>query len=126
MLLLKKFLSPGGVIYLTIPNERSYPNALIDWWFKFMRLNLTSRTMPFSEPYHVLGFSRVPIKYLGNLLGFRIPFMICKYSYNHIERYIQPLTFVKVIKRFFFGIFHQLSDGMNNGMNLEAVFVKDK
>jgi hypothetical protein len=80
--------------------------------------------MPFSEPYHILGFTKKSITFLGKAIGLSVPFLICKYGYGHLERFQRPFSLNKMLKRFLLAPLHLLSDGLNNGMNMEVVFVK--
>ena len=118
------FLAPGGVIYLTLPNEGSFQNICMDHVLALTGSNATSRTMPFFEPYHTMGFTKKSIVFLGEKIGLSIPFLECRYSYGHCERFKRPLTFLRTFKRISLAPFHVLADILNIGMNMEVVFVK--
>ncbi|MBI4723073.1 MAG: class I SAM-dependent methyltransferase [Candidatus Stahlbacteria bacterium] len=120
------FLAPGGVIYLVLPNENSIPNFLKDFVFELKGSNQTSRIMPFSEPYHIIGFSKQSILYLGKILNLTIPYLIRKFSYNHIERYKQSFSITQLLCRQVFGLVHRFCDTIDKGVNMEVVFVKSK
>ena len=122
---LRKFLSPGGILYLTLPNEGSVPNSLIDLVYLIRGQSVTSRMMPFSEPYHILGFTKKSVNQLGSSVGLRILRLTCNHSYNHIQRYKGKTSTIKSIRRTALGIFHLVCDAFNSGMNMEVVFIKD-
>jgi hypothetical protein len=82
--------------------------------------------MPFSEPYHILGFTKKSIRRLGETVGLTVRFLMCKYSYNHIERYKHPFSFAQLAKRTIYGVINQLCDAVNGGMNMEVVLTKQK
>ena len=125
MSFLYRFLTPGGIIYLTLPNEGSFQNACMDFALALKGSKTTTRTMPFSEPYHTLGFTKESITYLGEKIGLSSPFLKCKYSYGYCERFKRPFSLTRTIKRLSLALFHLLADGLNNGMNMEVVFVKN-
>ena len=120
------FLSPGGVIYLTLPNENSLQARLMDFAFKILGRNTTCRIAPFIEPYHVLGFSMPSIRYLAKSLNLEMPYCIRHYSYGHRERNKHPFSPGRFIKKNALGLLHLVSDAVDNGMNMEVVLVASK
>lgn len=117
------FLAADGIVYLTLPNEGSISNILMDIALSLLGSTTTSRMMPFSEPYHVLGFTKKSIRRLGETVGLAVRFLMCKYSYNHIERYKHPFSFTQLAKRTLYGACNQLFDAVNDGMNMEVVLM---
>ncbi len=124
--LVRRFLAPHGLVYLILPNEGSIPNTLMDIVLKLKGSKTTSRMMPFSEPYHILGFTKKAIKQLAGSVGLHVEFLIRKYSYNHIDRYKHSFSYPRFIKRNIFGAFHQICDGLDNGMNMEVLLTKQE
>ncbi len=122
---LKTFLVPGGVIYLTIPNEDALPLKLIDFIQQKVRgRKTTSRIMPFAEPYHIIGFSKKSILQLANKVDLRVTELFRSHSYFHIPREKAPFTTKGFLRRHLFGAVHRFSDAIGQGMNMEVVFVK--
>lgn len=121
-----KFLADDGILYITLPNEGSLPNTLLDTFLKLKGSKGTSRLMPFAEPYHPLGFTKKSIKRLAQLTGLSIPKLHCKYTYYYVESYRQHRSLKRKLKKTVFGIMHGMSDALNNGMNMEVVFLKEK
>lgn len=120
----RDFLAPHGIVYVTLPNEGSIQNILMDFAMKLKGSTATCRLMPFSEPYHVLGFTKKSIKKLAESIGLEIEFLMCKYSYGHLERYKHPFSLLRSVKIKIFGAIHQICDGLNGGMNMEVLFTK--
>lgn len=118
------FLSPGGIIYLTLPNENSFPHYLMDLVFHLLKKNKTCRIAPFIEPYHVLGFSKTSIQCLAQMLNLEIPYLIRHYSYGHLERYKRPFSPWRIVRKSSFGLLSILSDAFDNGMNMEVIFIR--
>lgn len=120
------FLSPGGIIYLTLPNEDSLQAKLLDLALKITGSDTTCRIAPFVEPYHVIGFSKSSIQFLATSLGLEMPYCIRHFSYGHLERNKRPGSFARFIKRSAFGLLHLACDAVDKGMNMEAILVASK
>ncbi len=84
----------------------------------------TSRMMPFTEPYHIHGFTKKSICRLAESVGLSVEFLMCKYTYGHIERYKHPFSLLRFSKRQLFGAFHQFSDALDCGINMEVMCTK--
>jgi glycosyltransferase involved in cell wall biosynthesis/SAM-dependent methyltransferase len=117
------YLSPEGIIYLVLPNEDSIPNKLMDGMLRLAGAGKTSRIRPFAEPYHVLGFSQKSIYCMSDILNLDIKCFIRHYSYNHRERCRHAVTPWGFVRKKLFGALGLLSDLVDNGMNMEIVFV---
>jgi len=120
------YLSPEGIVYLVLPNERSIPNQFMDGMLRFMGGSRSFRTAPFTEPYHLLGFSRASICYLAQVLNLEVPLLVRRYSYYHRERYKRVVSVGRFLKKKLFGAISLLSDMADNGMNMEVVFSQGK
>jgi 2-polyprenyl-3-methyl-5-hydroxy-6-metoxy-1,4-benzoquinol methylase len=122
----RDFLAPHGIVYLILPNEGSIQNICMDFAIKLKGGTATSRLMPFSEPYHVLGFTKKSIKRLAESIGLNVEFIQCKYSHGHLERYKRSFSLPRSVKIKIFGAIHQICDVLNDGMNMEVLFTKKK
>jgi 2-polyprenyl-3-methyl-5-hydroxy-6-metoxy-1,4-benzoquinol methylase len=120
------YLSPEGIIYLVLPNEDSIPNQLIDGVLRLMGNDRTYRIAPFTEPYHLLGFSKSSIHYLAKSLNLEVISLVRHYSYNHRERYKSAVSLGRFVKKEMFGAVSLLSDIFDDGMNMEVVFTPHK
>ncbi|MFC1615907.1 class I SAM-dependent methyltransferase [Patescibacteria group bacterium] len=116
---LKKFLAPGGVIYLTLPNENSLPNMLIDFVQTMRGKKHTSRIMPFAEPYHILGFSQKSIRKMAEEVGLEVPEIMCGKTYYGLDRVGKDNS----LKKRAASLMHDFADVIDMGMNMEVVFV---
>lgn len=123
--LITTFLSSKGLIYIILPNENSIPNALIDFINNLKGRNITSRMMPFSNPYHIQGFSKRSIVALSDEIGLEVKSLKCKYSYNHLIRYKNQLTMIQKFRKKIVGNIHIVSDLLNCGMNMEVMLTKN-
>jgi SAM-dependent methyltransferase len=124
MKILCSFLAPGGVVYLTMPNEDSWFHAVVDAVLRLAGSRSTCRLMPFAPPYHVLGFSEKSLRYAAEKSGFGVRFLGRKYSYNHIRRLKGGFSVTGTIKRSLMGALYLLSDWAGNGTNMEALLSK--
>jgi SAM-dependent methyltransferase len=60
---LNRILSPGGIVYIGVPNENSLFTIIQQIVFNFSgRAGESSRLKPFASPYHIGGFTRNSLK----------------------------------------------------------------
>lgn len=123
---LHSFLAPGGVLYVTLPNEGSFFNAAADMLFRLTGSKSTSRLMPFAPPYHLMGFTEKSLRYVSGQVGFEVCFIIRKFSYNHIKRFKTRFSPVGAFKRCLLGVLFLAGDAAGNGSNMEALFRKNE
>jgi ubiquinone/menaquinone biosynthesis C-methylase UbiE len=70
---LYRILSPGGALYLGIPNENSLINDVRSIGYKILgKGNISARLRPFESPYHISGFNRKSLNYAIKKSGFKI------------------------------------------------------
>jgi SAM-dependent methyltransferase len=123
--ILKGYLAPGGVLYVVMPNENSLPNLLKDAVFRLMGSRRTTRICPFEDSYHLLGFSKASVRFLAAKTGLELVWQSCRGSYMHIEKFRRPQDgLAKYAARRLAGLVYLACDGLDDGLNLEALFRK--
>jgi len=121
------FLSPGGALYLIVPNEKSLMNHLKNAAFRLTGKLYTAMISPFKKPYHLVGFSRKSMRFLAGALSLRVASLTCNKSYLHIDQVAYTGFKAKLPYRFarkIGGMVYWLSDLVGMGSNLEAIFIK--
>lgn len=72
-----RWLKPGGIIYVEVPNSKYFVARLINMYFKLRGTNYVTHLSPMHSPYHLYEFDRTSFEKLGERLGFGIE----KYEY---------------------------------------------
>ena len=114
-----KLLHKGGILYSISPNEHSFKN-----WIKmrFKKKNASvSYLCPYTESYHLIGFSKAGFQILSAESGLKIAKYIKKYDYEwfHIlERKHGISKYIVAVILYFF-------DLIGKGTNQEIVFIKE-
>ncbi len=70
--LISCYLAEGGMIFIEVPNADSYFLRIIDIYFKFKKLNWSSRLSPLHPPFHKYGYTKQSIKYLLDKCGYKV------------------------------------------------------
>ena len=62
---IKRLLSPGGIVYIGVPNEDCLFNDIRKILFRISgKINLSEKIKPFDNPYHVVGFNKNSLNFL--------------------------------------------------------------
>ena len=113
-------LAPGGVLYTVSPNEYSMYNYLHNIGAK--RKGATPHYIaPYTEPYHLTGFTKKSLKILGQKSGLRLV------GYKKIEDYMafHALNSERgALTKYPLALLYTMSQWVGLGTNGEALFVK--
>jgi SAM-dependent methyltransferase len=69
---LQPYLTPGGVIFVEVPNCDSYLLRFVDFYYAARGLRWSSRLSPFHPPYHRWGHSRKSLVYALKQSGYSV------------------------------------------------------
>ncbi len=125
---LKDLLKPGGVIFLSFPNE----DALMNKWIRCLRILRLSRTppptsmQPFQEPYHMIGFTERSFDFLTARLALHKIWSERRWGTDVFSRrtYVVPTSFRgKVFERTLYWS-AWLGDRLNNGLYFHTILTK--
>ncbi|MDR0491057.1 MAG: class I SAM-dependent methyltransferase [Oscillospiraceae bacterium] len=119
---LASLLTPGGVLYTISPNERSMYNFLLNLVAK-LKKNTPHYIAPYSQPYHLVGYTREALEILGQKSGLTL------LSYKKADDYMafHALSSKKnPLVRYPLALLYAVSDNVGLGTNGEALFVKEK
>lgn len=72
---IKSILKPGGILYISVPNEDSLFNSIRRMVFNISgRKNISGKLKPFDSPYHVIGFNFHSLNFIITNTGFEIKY----------------------------------------------------
>jgi SAM-dependent methyltransferase len=117
---LAELLAPDGLLYTVSPNEYSMYNFLHNRGRK--RKGLTPHYIaPYTQPYHLLGFTKKSLKILGEKSGLRL--ISYKKSGDYMAFHALNSTRSALVK-LPLALIYAVSQLLGKGTNGEAVFVK--
>ncbi|MFH1002485.1 MAG: methyltransferase domain-containing protein [bacterium] len=121
-----RILKPGGLVYIVCPNEDSFIN-FVKQLMIYLKGNETSvKISPFSEPYHINGFTKRSLKELGRKCSFNVEYISIgkDYEANKSKRYLgrNKDKQKRTISNWLEGVFCYLADKIGKGTNMEAIF----
>ena len=69
---IKRILSPGGCLFVGVPNEFCLETTFKTAVFKIIKPGVSARLEPFRNPYHVVGFSKSSARRIFNNCGLEV------------------------------------------------------
>lgn len=97
---IKRLLSPGGVVYIGVPNEDSLQNYVKKVIYSLTgKAAIAPQLKPFDTPYHIVGFNKKSLNIAFQKCGFKVLKM------RNFGRKCEFLGFPPGAKGFYIGLF---------------------
>lgn len=97
---IKRLLSPGGVVYIGVPNEDSLQNDVKKMIYILTgKGEIAPQLKPFDTPYHIVGFNKKSLGIAFEKCGFRV------IKLRNFGRKCEFLGFPPGAKGFYIGLF---------------------
>jgi 2-polyprenyl-3-methyl-5-hydroxy-6-metoxy-1,4-benzoquinol methylase len=87
-----KWLNPGGIIFIDVPNSNHLMAKIIDFYFRLRGTSYTTHLSPMHTPFHLYEFHLRSFEQLGKRLNFSIAkhrYDVC--SIRHVPEFLKPL-----------------------------------
>ena len=119
---IKRILSPGGCLYIGVPNEYSVDGFFKKLIFKCLYPGVSSVIDPFRNPYHVIGFSKKSLRVLCGKCGLKIIYLqTIGGTYEFRKHSVKSFAFWKTL---IFWPFYVIGVLFNNAFYIEAYIQK--
>jgi ubiquinone/menaquinone biosynthesis C-methylase UbiE len=119
---IKRILSPGGCLYIGVPNEFSLDNWFKSLIFTILKPRISPKIDPFRNPYHMIGFSKRALRLLIEKCGLKANYLRTFGGVNEFRKYhITSFAFWKTLA---FWPIYAIGRLFNNAFYIEAYLTK--
>jgi hypothetical protein len=120
---ISQILEPGGIAYCVVPAEDSLFNFVKNLLFKIRRSKKVSQLCPYTDSYHLIGFSEQGLRHMAAEAGLELVFYL-RGRDDSWSRVLKNRRLRSPLVRYFIATVLTAADKIGWGRNQEFMFKK--